>query len=98
MRARSDDVLLGFLSAEAGGILALLGSEPDYGWGSTVNGGHRPQSFFLGTAGFGEEGSPGWVGTHLFDLDILSDEVSIGIGNWRAEGNVYDIFKDLLVR
>jgi RHS repeat-associated protein len=68
----SDDVVLGSLSSEFGGLAALLGFELDYGWADEEINGQRPQSFFLGVAGFGEEGT-GWaqMGRQIFEIELL---------------------------
>ena len=68
----SDDLILGSLSSEVGGLAALLGFEVDYGWADEEINGQRPQSFFLGAAGFGEEGT-GWaqVGRQIFEIKLL---------------------------
>lgn len=94
----SDDALQGLLSSEAGGILSVLGIEVDYGRGSVADGEeHRPQSFFLGLAGFGEEGSPLWMGTHLLDLDFGSGALSLGIGDRRVHFNLYEMVDSLRI-
>jgi hypothetical protein len=41
---------------------------------------------------------PLWAGTQIIGFDVLSGDAFIGIGNWRAEGNIYDIFKALFLR
>jgi RHS repeat-associated protein len=93
----SDDILTAFLSSEAGGVLALFGLEPDYGWGSPTDEGHRPQSFFLGLAGLGEEGSPLWLGAHVLGIDLLSGDASFGFGSRTvSEGNVGDILDSII--
>jgi hypothetical protein len=86
----SDDIISAILSSEIGGILAGMGIEPDYGWGSS-QGGHRPQSLFLSLVGIGEEAS-GWEGTEVFGVDLTSGDASFGFGSksfW--EGNVQDV-------
>jgi RHS repeat-associated protein len=96
----SDDIFLGIISSEAGGLAALLGLEGDYGWRKGEEFlAPGPHSVFVGIMGVGEEASV-WAGRHVFEIEIdaMTEEMTIGVlGHILVEGNLEEMHFDLTV-